>query len=159
MGTYSSATAWWLGDWLLFGRMKYGRRYKDAVAVTGFDYQTLRNYAMVARRFEPSRRRDTLTFQHHAEVCSLDDETQDRWLRRAEDERWSRNDLRRALRASLVRGDARQSAVVRLEVAHARAALWQDAARRSDVRLDAWICEVLDEAAARGGVRALPAER
>src|SRR4051812_46752079 len=31
MSTYSNASAWWLGDWLIFGRMKYGRRYKDAI--------------------------------------------------------------------------------------------------------------------------------
>ena len=35
------------------------------------DYQTLRNYAWVARRFAMSRRRDTLSFGHHAEVPAL----------------------------------------------------------------------------------------
>jgi hypothetical protein len=71
IGTYSNATAWWLGDWLAFGRMKYGRRYNEAIEVTGLDYKTLRNYAVVARRFELSRRRDNLSFQHHAEVCCV----------------------------------------------------------------------------------------
>src|SRR4051812_45464287 len=42
LGLYSNATAWWLGDWLAFGRMKYGRRYKEAISATGLDYQTLR---------------------------------------------------------------------------------------------------------------------
>jgi hypothetical protein len=51
LGVYGNATQWWLGDWLVFGRMKYGRRYKDAIAATRLDYQTLRNYTMVARRF------------------------------------------------------------------------------------------------------------
>src|SRR3954447_1471315 len=55
---HSSATTWWLGDWLIYGQAKYGRHYKEAIAATGLDYQTLRNYAMVARRFEMSRRRD-----------------------------------------------------------------------------------------------------
>ena len=77
---HSSATTWWLGDWLIYGQDKYGRRYKEAIAATGLDYQTLRNYAMVARRFEVSRRRDGLTFHHHAEVCALSDADQDRWL-------------------------------------------------------------------------------
>ena len=57
LGLYAEATCWWLGDWLAFGQMKYGRRYKEGVALTGLDYQTLRNYAVVARRFELSRRR------------------------------------------------------------------------------------------------------
>lgn len=60
--------------------MKYGRRCRGAIAVTGLDYQTLRNYAVVARRFDLSRRRDSLSCQHHAEVCALSDSEQDRWL-------------------------------------------------------------------------------
>src|SRR4051794_38528376 len=40
LGTYSNAGCWWLGDWLAFGQIKYGRRYKEAVATTGLDYQT-----------------------------------------------------------------------------------------------------------------------
>src|SRR3954453_23904182 len=64
----ASASLWWLGDWLCFGQEQYGQRYTDAVVLTGLDYQTLRNYAMVARRFELSRRPDKLSFQHHAEA-------------------------------------------------------------------------------------------
>ena len=97
---YSEATAWWLGDWLLFGQMKYGRRYKEGIALTGLDYQTLRNYALVARRFELSRRRDNVSFQHHAEVCALPDDIQDRWLTLAADARWSKMELRRRVRAA-----------------------------------------------------------
>jgi hypothetical protein len=67
----SSTTRRWLGDWLIFGRYKYGTRYRQAIGATGLDYQTLRNYAVVARRFEPSRRRSTLRAQHHAEVSAL----------------------------------------------------------------------------------------
>jgi hypothetical protein len=83
LGTYANASAWWLGDWLTFGRDKYGRRYKEGVAATGLEYQTLRNYTAVARRFEPARRRRELTFQHHAEVSALSDAEQDEWLARA----------------------------------------------------------------------------
>jgi hypothetical protein len=117
LGLYANATSWWLGDWLAFGQMKYGRRYKEAIAATGLDYQTLRNYAVVARRFELSRRRDDLTFQHHAELCALHDEEQDRWLDRASAGHWSRNELRRRLRAA----DGQRAAadeILRLAVAH-----------------------------------------
>jgi hypothetical protein len=58
------AAGWWLGDWLVFGRESYGRRYKQAVEETGLEYQTLRNNAVVARRFPMSRRRNDLSFQH-----------------------------------------------------------------------------------------------
>ncbi|MFD9004260.1 LmbU family transcriptional regulator [Streptomyces sp. NPDC059582] len=96
------SSAWWLADWLLYGESTYGwRRYKEAVERTGLDYQTLRNYAWVARRFEHHRRRDSLSFAHHAEVTRLSPPEQDYWLRKAEQQKWSRNELRRAVRASL----------------------------------------------------------
>jgi hypothetical protein len=79
--------------------MKYGPRYKEAIAATGLDYQTLRNSAVVARRFAPSRRRDNLSFQHHAEVCALSDDDQDLWLDVAAMRGWSKRDLRRHIRA------------------------------------------------------------
>ncbi len=94
-------STWWLGDWLAYGQDNYGDHYKDAIERTSLDYQTLRNYAWVARRFSPSRRRDKLSFAHHAEVAALDEPEQDFWLRKAESLHWSRNNLRRELRASL----------------------------------------------------------
>ncbi|MFI1004729.1 LmbU family transcriptional regulator [Streptomyces galbus] len=96
----TNSSAWWLGDWLVYGETTYGaRRYREAVERTGLDYQTLRNYAWVARRFEHHRRRDSLSFAHHAEVTSLPPAEQDHWLREADRLKWSRNELRRALRA------------------------------------------------------------
>ncbi|MFF4188232.1 LmbU family transcriptional regulator [Streptomyces sp. NPDC001691] len=97
-----NSSAWWLADWLIYGEAAYGwRRYKEAIERTGLDYQTLRNYAWVARRFEHHRRRDNLSFAHHAEVTRLSPPEQDYWLRKAEQQKWSRNELRRAVRASL----------------------------------------------------------
>jgi hypothetical protein len=98
----TNSSAWWLGDWLIFGETAYGwRRYREAIDRTGLDYQTLRNYAWVARRFEHHRRRDSLSFAHHAEVTRLSPPEQDYWLRKAEQQMWSRNELRRAVRTSL----------------------------------------------------------
>jgi hypothetical protein len=97
-----NSSAWWLADWLIYGETTYGwRRYKEAIERTGLDYQTLRNYAWVARRFEHHRRRDGLSFAHHAEVTRLSPPEQDYWLRKAEQKKWSRNELRRAVRAGL----------------------------------------------------------
>jgi hypothetical protein len=148
IGRHSSGAAWWLGDWLVFGRMKYGRRYKDAVEATGFDYQTLRNYAVVARRFPPSRRRDELSFQHHAEVCALPDAEQDRWLDAAGANRWSRNRLRRYLRWSGESADDPQTGgLLRLTLEGAEAARWRGAADSSGVALATWARRALNEAA------------
>ncbi|TDU69096.1 hypothetical protein EDD91_7749 [Streptomyces sp. KS 21] len=97
-----NSSAWWLADWMSYGEATYGwRRYKEAIERTGLDYQTLRNYAWVGRRFEHHRRRDSLSFAHHAEVARLSPPEQDYWLRKAEQQKWSRNELRRSVRASL----------------------------------------------------------
>jgi hypothetical protein len=147
IGVHANAASWWLGDWLLFGRMKYGRRYKEAIAITGLDYQTLRNYAAVARRYQPARRRADVSFQHHAEVAALADELQDRWLHEAAVGGWSKSELRRRLRAA--RGavpEVSGTASVLVSVDRGRERRWRAAARRSDRSLERWIGDALDAA-------------
>lgn len=125
----------------------YGNRYKHGIEQTGLDYQTLRNYAMVARRFELSRRRHTLSFHHHAELCALSREEQDRWLDLAEAGRWSRNELRRRLRAERQPETTSTSPRLDVKVDLERQARWREAATRSGRDLTSWIVETLDEAA------------
>jgi hypothetical protein len=147
LGSVSSGSSWWLGDWLVFGRAAYGRRYREAVAVTGLDYQTLRNYAMVARRFELSRRRDDVTFQHHAEVCSLDDDEQDLWLDLAAAHGWSKAELRRRTRSLAPARAGERRRWVRLTFEAAQVERWRVAASRDGVELGAWMSVTLDQAA------------
>ncbi|MEU7584634.1 LmbU family transcriptional regulator [Streptomyces sp. NPDC041068] len=101
LATISESSTWWLADWVLYGETAYTGRYRQVIESTGLGYQTLRNYAWVARRFELSRRRDALSFAHHAEVASLEQPEQDYWLRWAEQQQWSRNRLRKEIRSSL----------------------------------------------------------
>jgi hypothetical protein len=101
LAAVSTSSAWCLGDWLIHGEDAYSGRYRDAIEHTALDYQTLRNYAWVARRFSLSRRRDTLSFAHHAEVAGQPEHEQDFWLRKAEELSWSRNRLRQEVRGSL----------------------------------------------------------
>jgi hypothetical protein len=104
-----------LGDWLNFGAARYGPalanardlpaadrrtgKYARALAAGEEEYQTLANCAWVCRRVPFSRRRETLTFTHHAEVAALEAREQARILDRAEAEGWSAGQLRRELRA------------------------------------------------------------
>jgi hypothetical protein len=146
----SDSSAWWLGDWLVYGQDRYGDRYQRAVAATALDYQTLRNYAWVARQFPVSRRRDSLSFQHHAEVAALSEEEQEIWLDRAILSGWSRNELRRQLREernALRRGDESDPIVLRVAVDPDRERRWHEAADRMACSLDEWIALVLDQAA------------
>jgi hypothetical protein len=99
LGAMTRCSQWWLGDWVRYGTRRWGEKYKEASRITGYDVHSLRNIAYVARQVEPSRRRDDLTWSHHAEVSSLDPPEQDRWLELASAEKMSVSDLRVELRA------------------------------------------------------------
>lgn len=145
----SDASGWWLGDWLVFGETRYADRYRRAVAETSLDYQTLRNYAWVARKFTLGRRRAKLSLQHHAEVAALPRGEQDIWLDRAERFTWSKAELRRQLkqRGNGSRAKPAVDAVVRLAVTGDRQQRWEAAASLANVGLIDWMTEVLDRAA------------
>jgi hypothetical protein len=106
LGRYSQ---WWIGDWLLYASGKWGEMYTEAAKITGYDYGSLRNMAYVAHRFELSRRRDKLSWTHHADVASLEPAEQDYWLDRAVEQRLNMQDLRTELRAAERLGAARSS--------------------------------------------------
>lgn len=85
---------WWIGDWLCFGERRYGETYSQAIDATEKSYSALSTAKSVAARFEVCRRRQNLSFAHHAEVAALPPEAADRLLKLAEDEGWSHKDLR-----------------------------------------------------------------
>jgi hypothetical protein len=143
----ATASAWWVGDWILYGERAYGSRYRTAIELTSFEYKTLRNYAWVARRFEVSRRRDALSFQHHAEVAALQEAEQDLWLNRAETAHWTRNELRRQLASSRAAAPVPSQdhvIVVRIRVAPERELQWREAAEASSQPLAEWIAAAAD---------------
>ncbi len=136
---------------------------------TGLDYQTLRNYAWVARRFELSRRRDTLSFGHHAKVASMPAPEQDFWLRKAEQFGWSTSELRREVRTSLrERGEGIEPTdpggsddlsqtnrdeprvefqVIEIRLTRKQSELCEEAASREGLPLPTWAAQILDRAA------------
>ncbi|WP_405651611.1 LmbU family transcriptional regulator [Streptomyces sp. RK9] len=143
------SSAWWLGDWLVFGQQTYPRRYRDAIEQTSLDYQTLRNYAWIARKFPPSRRRDGLSLQHHAEVAALPAPAQDHWLSLAEAHGWSRNELRRHLRAARTEPqDAGATEDVQVTASAEQCDRWEKAAQHMESDLNDWMIRKVDEAAA-----------
>lgn len=143
----NDSSGWWFGDWLIYGQQHYPDRYKHAIAETSLSYQTLRNYAWVAGQFGVDRRRDRLSFQHHAEVAGLNVEMQDNWLNQAERFGWSRNELRRRIKAGLRPPSEKLPANVRVDVTAERRARWERAAADRGQELSAWIISVLDESA------------
>jgi hypothetical protein len=171
LSNFCTLSAWCLGDWLIYGETAFTGRYREAIEQTSLEYQTLRNYAWVVRRFPLSRRRETLSFGHHAEVAALPEPEQDFWLRKAEHFCWSRNRLRREVRTSLRErtpdsspgqladshnGNAHEYAAsherieLQMHVSSQQMETWQAAADKVGLSLEAWAVLVLDSAT-RGG--------
>lgn len=142
-----NSSAWWLGDWLIYGENKYPDRYRRALADSFLDYQTLRNYAWVARRFAPRRRRPELSFQHHAEVAALAEAEADQWLDLAHRNGWSKARLRRELRSGPPPVPAGHPVHLKIEVDEDRQLRWEKAAAEASTDLTEWIIAVLDAAA------------
>ena len=166
LSAVSTSAAWCLGDWVAFGEKAFAGRYRAAIEQTSLDYQTLRNYAWVARRFELSRRRDMLSFGHHAEVAALAGPEQDFWLRKAEEHRWPVKRLRQEVSASLAersegqfgqagqagqgRGDHRWVLLrLQLRVPAGLLEACQAAADKASLSMEAWTVMALEQAARR----------
>jgi hypothetical protein len=92
------AWQWWIGDWVRYGEQRYGEKYAQAIELTGLEYGTLANIISVARRVDTSRRRENLSWSHHAEVASLEPPEQQAWLERAEHDGLTVAKLRSRLR-------------------------------------------------------------
>jgi len=88
----------WIGDWLNYGEKHYGETYTQALDETDYEEKTLRNAKYVSSKIDLSRRRDNLSFSHHAEVAALPPDEQEYWLEKAEAEGLSRTDLRQAIK-------------------------------------------------------------
>lgn len=181
LSTVVNSSAWCLGDWLIYGEVCFTGRYREAIERTWLDYQTLRNYAWVARKIPLSRRCEQLSFGHHAEVAALPEHEQDYWLRKAQELGWSRNQIRHEIRESLRERNAdaeagpdtearpcpagdgvaggSESAVppqltIRMTVTSDQLELFRQAASRNGYSVEDWALQILAHAAQGGHPRA-----
>jgi hypothetical protein len=148
---------WWIGDWWAAGSHRYGARAEAAArGLFGLEYQSLRDAAMVCRAFEPSRRRDNLSFTHHREVASLSPAKADALLDRAEREGWSTRDMR--AEAALARGSSLprwfepKSPPTRIDRDRAKEAIFE---RLSVAASNGEICPTADELQEVSGVESV----
>lgn len=93
----SGCIQFWIGDLLKYREQRWGM-YDDVVLETGIELKTLQNYKSVSNSIESSRRREDLTFGHHAEVATLPEPKQIEFLTRASEEKLSVRELRQEIR-------------------------------------------------------------
>lgn len=74
------AIQWLIGDWVLQAERKWGATYETVAEKTGYAYDTLKDYAYVARNVEMSVRTDQLSFGHHKLVAAMPVDEQRAWL-------------------------------------------------------------------------------
>ena len=91
------SVAWKMGDRICDRPKRYGdmTRLADEIDVP---LGTLKNRASVARRIEPARRRDDLSWSHHAEVAGLEPDEGDAVLAEAALYKWSVDRLRHVMK-------------------------------------------------------------
>ena len=99
LGERTERDRWALGDWARHGDRRYGD-LTEAASVAGLAYGTLANLASVSRRIKPSRRREGLSWDHHAAVAALPPATGDDLLGRAVAGGWSSRVMREEARAA-----------------------------------------------------------
>lgn len=95
LGGMARNVQWWAGDALVYAEKTYGddmaATYADAL---GLEPHTMVNWRWVADSVAPSRRREDLSWSHHAEVARLHHDAQKTALARAAKEEWTVRQLR-----------------------------------------------------------------
>jgi hypothetical protein len=97
LGRAERSIYWLIGDWWSAGERWNRQRVRlvrDDPAWYGPSYRVCQDCAWVAGAYNPSRRREGLTFQHHREVAALQEQEADRLLDIAEAEGLSTRQLR-----------------------------------------------------------------
>jgi hypothetical protein len=86
---------WLLGDWMTYGEAAYGEQYAQALDATDYTSGALRNMKWCASNVAPEVRREDVPYSTHLEVAMMDDPKEQRkWLDRAAEMGWSRNELK-----------------------------------------------------------------
>jgi len=98
----SRALPWVLGDFFNLAETRWGESYAQLAEATGYHETTLYNAKWVCSRVPMEIRFHAPSFSHAQAVAPLPDvEMREAYLRMAEDNGWTRDDLRLAVRAIL----------------------------------------------------------
>ena len=83
--TLTDSMPFWVGDWCNHGEARFGEKYANAIRETGKSLSTVQNYAYTCKAIPIERRREALSFGHHAAVAGLPPRDQDKVLAWAEE--------------------------------------------------------------------------
>lgn len=94
LGGIARGHQWWVGDALVEGEKRYGEEIAQHAEELNLEPHTLTNWRWVADSIKSSRRREDLTWSHHAEVARLPAKDQTTALAKAAKESWTVRQLR-----------------------------------------------------------------
>jgi ParB-like protein len=150
------SVVWWIGDFLAFGKFRYGEKYATALEMFGLTFNTAHDYANVSGSVRVGVRTPDLSWSHHRAVAKVPSEEQQHWLSKALENGWSVRELVDAMNAFY--GDAKPPEeipeqvaaleVFKWQVEGDRAQRWRLAAERVGLELDEWLFRLADERAA-----------
>ncbi len=95
----NNTSRWALFDTLRTIDMRHGDLVAQAAELSGLAPSTIENGMSIVNKVPKQRRRAGLHFSTHAEVTSLSPNDQKRWLKTAEVERLTRDELRARIKA------------------------------------------------------------
>jgi hypothetical protein len=76
LAAMTDSCQWWIGDWLLHGRAKFGdEKYARAAALSGYQDRSLANICVVAESVPCSLRSEKLSWSHHVLVAPLENQS------------------------------------------------------------------------------------
>jgi len=105
------ASRWLIGDWINFGRHRYGEGFEEAAAQVGLDPQSVQDCAWVARAVPITVRHRSLSWSVHRVVAPFPARDQQRWLAAAERHHWSVRELRAEIGQAQVKQLPRPGAI------------------------------------------------
>lgn len=94
LGAMARGHQWWIGDLLVYSEDKFGEEFAQLEAELELEPRTAGNYRYVAAAVAPSRRREDLSWSHHAEVARLKPAQQKSMLKWAAEEAATVRELR-----------------------------------------------------------------
>lgn len=98
LGEVGKSIGFIIGDWINYGESRYGEKYEKALARTGMAYNTLANFAYVARKVQSSLRNENLDWYQHYAVAKLKtDDEKSYWLEMADKHDLSVRRLRKSI--------------------------------------------------------------